>query len=93
MSKLPDDLSIAPRYAMKDWRRISDKLDPAKPDSEDWQNALEIFKARIQRRFLDAADVLIKYVRDRSQFMFGFAILAIDFFGDRDSSGISPRLA
>jgi hypothetical protein len=77
--KLPNALSIAPGYTIEDWTHLSGKLDPAKPDSEDWRNALEIFKARVQRRFLDAADVLIRFDRARSHWTFGFAILAIDF--------------
>ena len=59
------------------WKTL--KLNPATPDSVDWNTAIEIFEARIRRRFLDPVDELVKFERGRSKQTFGFAILAIDF--------------
>ncbi len=76
-SKLPDDLEIAPEYTICCWKTLS--LDPDQPNSEDWKKALEIFDARIRRRFLDPVDALIEHEANCSRKTFGFAILAIDF--------------
>jgi len=71
------DLEIAPCWTVGDWKNL--KLDPKKPNSEDWKTALKIFEARIRGRFLDPADVLIAHEISQNRRTFGFAILAIDF--------------
>jgi len=76
-SKLPDDMEIAPGYTVRCWRSLH--LDATRPDSEDWRKAIEIFEARIRRRFLEPADRLIEMEKDRPRKTFGFTILAIDF--------------
>lgn len=76
-STLPDDLAIAPGYTVGCWKSL--KLDPDVPDSVDWNRAIDIFEARIRRRFLDPVDELIRFEQGRSTRTFGFAILAIDF--------------
>jgi hypothetical protein len=55
----PDDLEIAPGYTVGCWKEL--KLNPDVPDSADWQKAVEIFDARIRRRFLEPVDELIKF--------------------------------
>lgn len=77
LSTLPDDLEIAPGHTVGCWKTL--KLDPDMPDSADWNKAIEIFDARIRRRFLDPVDELIRFEQDRTKQTFGFAILAIDF--------------
>lgn len=76
-SKFSDNLEIAPGYSVKCWAKL--KLDPSVPSSADWENALQIFDARIRHRFFDPVDELIKLEQSKSRKTFGFAILAIDF--------------
>lgn len=76
---LPEKLSIAPRFTVKNWKSLS--LNVEKPDHPDWQKAIKAFKDRIEDRFLIAADELLvlgKSSKSKNQ-RFGFAILAIDF--------------
>ncbi len=69
-----DDMEIAPGYTVADWSR----LDLQSAQSPDWTKAIEIFDARIRRRFIDPADVLIAHEIGLERGTFGFAILAID---------------
>ena len=59
-----------------DWWSLS--LDD--PNGADWEKAIEIFRSRIEGRFIDAADELIRNEASKpsKEKRFGFAILAID---------------
>jgi len=59
-------MKISPRFTAEDWLR----LDPA--NENDWPRALEIFKDRIEGRFLNP---MRSFLGHRSS---GFAILALD---------------
>lgn len=59
-------MKISPRFTADDWLR----LDPANED--DWPRALEIFRDRIEGRFLHP---MRPFLRDKSS---GFATLALD---------------
>ncbi|WP_072386535.1 hypothetical protein [Hyphomicrobium sp. CS1BSMeth3] len=66
---------IAPGYSSKDWKRL--RLDEEKPDSADWQRAVEMFRNRINGRFFAPVDTLVGLQEGCNQ-TFGFAILALD---------------
>lgn len=94
----PDDMEIAPDYTVGDWK----KLNLGSKESADWPKAVEIFEARIRKRFLDPADVLIAHEADKPRGTFGFAIMAIDCLvietlqgfrkGEKDHKGKSKVL-
>ena len=69
-------MKIAPNYSSEDWN----KLDLQDHNSEDWPIAIAIFKERINARYIEPMDILIKTEEtarptDRK---YGFVILAID---------------
>jgi hypothetical protein len=74
---LPANLEIAPGYTVGCWKSLA--LDLDEPNAADWQRAIDLFDARIRRRFFDPVDELIKSDQRRTRQTFGFAILAIDF--------------
>ena len=59
MRTRPNDFELAPGFWASDWRKLH--LDPATPESEDWNKAITMFRTRIQRRFLDAVDALKRH--------------------------------
>lgn len=59
-------MRISPRFTTDDWLRLNPSRD------EDWPRALEIFKDRIEARFLRPVNIV------RSDKSSGFAILALD---------------
>jgi len=69
-------MQVAPDFDSSDWLSLS--LDD--PMSKDWDKAIDVFRARIYSRFIDAADVLVSMDEKQpiNKRRFGFAILAID---------------
>jgi hypothetical protein len=67
---------IAPGIHRDEWLKL--ELDDAA--SLDWNRAIEIFAARIQSRYLEPVDLLIKADESRSpvERRYGFSIMAID---------------
>ena len=67
---------IAPGIHRDEWLKL--ELDDAA--SLDWNRAIEIFAARIQSRYLEPVDLLIKADESRSPIerRYGFSIMAID---------------
>ena len=67
---------IAPGIHRDGWLKL--KLDDAA--SLDWNRSIEIFAARIQSRYLEPVDLLIKADESRSPIerRYGFSIMAID---------------
>ena len=68
---------IAPGIDRDEWLKL--ELDNA-GGSPDWNRAIEIFNARIQSRYLEPVDLLIKADESRSPIerRYGFSIIAID---------------
>lgn len=67
---------IAPGIHRDEWLKLN--LDDA--ESTDWNRAIEIFNARIESRYLEPVDLLIKEDEKRSPIerRYGFSIIAID---------------
>jgi hypothetical protein len=67
---------IAPGIHKNEWLKLN--LNDA--ESTDWNRAIEIFNARIQSRYLEPIDLLIKADEKRSpvERRYGFSIMAID---------------
>lgn len=76
-SRTGDGMEISPTYTVRDWRNL--KLDPDAPDENQWEQAANILKDRIEGRFLKPAQALIDMAEDDPCLRFGFAILALDF--------------
>lgn len=69
-------MHIAPGIHKDEWLKL--KLNDA--ESPDWNRAIEIYDARIQSRYLEPVDLLIKADEKRSpvERRYGFTIMAID---------------
>lgn len=65
-----DDMEIAPKFTVKDWKA----LDLNDPQSDDWDKAVKAFQLRIDSRFIEPADILLE-----TEKWVGFAVLALDF--------------
>lgn len=77
-STLPDDFEIAPGHRVRGWKSlILDKNDSS--TSSDWTKAIAILDARIRRRLIEPAQLLIDAESGKSRGENGFAVLAIDF--------------
>lgn len=97
---LPDDFEIAPGHRVRGWKSLS--LDETDPAAADWSKAISILDARIRRRFIEPAQLLIDAENGKSRGTNGFAVLAIDFLlietiqgfrsGLTDHTGQSGRL-
>ncbi len=74
---LPDNFEIAPGYRVRNWESLT--LDENAPTSSDWTEAIAIFDARIRRRFIEPAQLLIDVENGNKRGTNGFAVLAIDF--------------
>jgi hypothetical protein len=91
---------IAPGIHRDEWLKL--ELNDA--SSLDWNRAVEIFAARIQSRYLEPVDLLIKTDESRSPIerRYGFSIMAIDCLlvetlqsfrdGLTDTNGISKQM-
>jgi hypothetical protein len=77
MAKPPKDIKVAGDYTVGYWRSLRPKLDVNKPNPNAWDEAIKIFRRRIEARFIEPVDVLLTYDDDEAK-TFGFAILAID---------------
>ena len=69
-------MDIAPGVKSSRWKELNLDL----PDSPDWGEAIDIFKARIWARYIMPVDILIEKDKEveRGKRKFGFTILAID---------------
>lgn len=68
-----ENMEIAPRITRKDWL----KLNLSSKDNPDWDKAVEIFRSRIQERYLEPVNIIIQ--KDSTwKPKYGFSILAID---------------
>ncbi len=69
-------MQIAPGFDSADWRSL--RLDD--PNSADWDKAIEIFRSRLECRFVEPVDELIKLEEPKpfGERRFGFTVLAID---------------
>lgn len=76
-SALPDNFEIAPGHRVKDWKSLT--LNQKNSTSSDWIKAIAILDARIRRRFIEPAQLLIDAENGKSRGINGFAVLAIDF--------------
>ncbi|NTA19908.1 hypothetical protein [Agrobacterium tumefaciens] len=69
-------LYISPSYTADFWRGLD--LNPEDPKQEDWLNAVDVLRDRIDGRFIKPAQTLIETDKGNKQQSFGFAILALD---------------
>jgi len=76
-STLPDNFEIAPGHRVKGWKSLT--LDENNNTPADWAKAIAILDARIRRRFIDPAQLLIDAENGKGRGTNGFAVLAIDF--------------
>ncbi len=76
-STLPDNFEIAPGHRVRGWKSLI--LDENEGKSADWAKAIAILDARIRRRFIDPAQLLIDAENGTGRGTNGFAVLAIDF--------------
>ncbi len=69
-------MEIAPGIDASKWK----ELDLDNDQSSDWNKAIEIFQMRIEGRYLEPVDLLIRAERNKPAIKrhFGFTILAID---------------
>ena len=69
-------MEIAPGIDSTVWKSLT--LDD--PKSADWERAIDIFRSRLESRFIEAVDELIELEKLKPSIdkRFGFAILAID---------------
>lgn len=74
---VPDNFEIAPGHRVRGWKSLS--LDETDPAAADWSKAISILDARIRRRFIEPAQLLIDSENGKGRGTNGFAILAIDF--------------
>lgn len=74
---LPDNFEIAPGHRVKGWKSLMLEDDNGTP--ADWAKAIDILDARIRRRFIEPAQLLIDAEDRRGRGANGFAVLAIDF--------------
>lgn len=65
---------ISPRFTVADWKR----LDLSKADSPGWRQAVEIFRDRMNGRFLNPIEAIRKHGDLRIAEFSGFAIIALD---------------
>jgi len=72
-------MKIAPGVDREEWLNLN--LD--EHDSPDWEKAIEIFKKRIDSRYIEPVDILIDKDEERDEPLdrrYGFTVLAIDCF-------------
>lgn len=74
---LPGNFEIAPGFRVDDWRSLTLNVDEY--ESPDWQRAFAILNARIRKRFIEPAQLLIDSENPEGRGTNGFAVLAIDF--------------
>ncbi len=68
------DMYISPNFKKSDWN----KLYMTANDSSNWSQAVEIFKDRIQERYLKPIKILLEDENNKKQKRFGFIIMSID---------------
>ncbi|MCQ0990334.1 hypothetical protein [Jiella marina] len=75
--ELPDDFEIAPGHRLRTWKSLT--LSEANGATADWTKGIAILNARIRRRFIEPAQLLIDAENGKGRGTNGFAVLAIDF--------------
>lgn len=101
MSYDQSTMKIAGNYTVGDWTKLN-LTSPEVWDAPDWKIAISIFETRIQKRFIEPIDELIKIDRERFDAFaegrneegptFGFAILALDCLLIETLQGVSEGL-
>jgi hypothetical protein len=76
-STLPENFEIAPGHRVREWNSLT--LNEADGNTADWEKAFAILDARIRRRFIEPAQLLIDSENGKGRGTNGFAVLAIDF--------------
>ena len=72
---MKDDFRIAGNYKVSYWEQLKDKL-PIDSDStnQSWDEAFRLFELRVNSRFLDPVDDILKMKKDSGE---GFTAVAI----------------
>lgn len=75
-------IEIAPDFTIAEWQSLHGQLDPESYD-ENWQTLIDHVRNRLEKRFLEPADILLEHEQEHIQKGsspegLGFSVLAID---------------
>ncbi len=69
---------IASKFTVADYKHLRPKLDAANPEERAWEDVINVFRRRIDERFLQPIAQLSGARRESPRSVPGFAILALD---------------
>ncbi|PFS47133.1 hypothetical protein [Bacillus cereus] len=72
-----DDLFLSPKHKLEDYKDLFTNL-TVNSDSKDWQTAIEIFKERIEGRFLKVSKKLLKECEGDESLSTAFSVMTLN---------------